>query len=168
MIQLQAVLLTWVSLLNREQCEELRSTMSKRQQDEVAAERIDQLRIKAHMEEDQRAEDQMYADLWHADMMAKAQREEAETKRQMSANMETLSVLNKQMAALEAKKEEERRLKEEEAALLVGHLFFLSQEYGMTVDWAVCCHSVPVFHVFCVFFCRKCLPFETHKVTWFI
>ena len=108
--------------------------MSKRQQDEVAAERIDQLRIKAHMEEDQRAEDQMYADLWHADMMAKAQREEAETKRQMSANMETLSVLNKQMAALEAKKEEERRLKEEEAALLVGYLLFLSQEYGMTAD----------------------------------
>ena len=94
--------------------------MSKRQQDEVAAERIDQLRIKAHQEQLQQEEDQMYAELWYADMKAKADREEAETKRQMEANLDTLSVLNKQMAAMEAKKEEERKLKEEEAVLLVS------------------------------------------------
>lgn len=95
--------------------------MSKRQQDEVAAERIDQLRMKAVRDEADREEEQMYAELWYADMAAKAKREEDETKRQMSANLDTLNVLNKQMAALEAKKAEERALKEEEATLLVGH-----------------------------------------------
>ena len=106
----------------RGQCEELRSTMSKRRQDEVAAERMDQLRIKAQMEQDHVEEEQMYAQLWYQDMMSKAQREEEETKRQMSANQDCLDVLNKQMAALEAKKEEEKTLKEEEAVLLVRKL----------------------------------------------
>ncbi len=107
-------------LITREQCEELRSTMSKRQQDLVAAERMKQLQIKDDMEAAQRADEQMFADLWRADMEAKAKREDEETKRQMSANRDMLEVLNKQMAALEAQKQEERRLKEEEAALLVS------------------------------------------------
>ena len=50
---------------------------------------------------------------------AKAKREEDDTKRQMEGNLETLAVLQKQMAALAAQREEEKTLIEEEAQLLV-------------------------------------------------
>lgn len=102
----------------RNQCEELRSTLSKRQQDEVCAERLEQIRIKEVMEDEQRQEDQMYAHLWEQDMLAKAQREERDAKAAHERNTEVLTVLRKQMAALEAAKEEKVRLKEEEAQLL--------------------------------------------------
>lgn len=102
----------------REQCEELRSTMSKRHQDQVAAERLEQLKIKATMESAQKDEDKLWSDLWYADMMSKAAKEEQQTQRQMSANRDMLDVLNKQVAALSAQKQEEARLKEEEALLL--------------------------------------------------
>ena len=52
----------------RNQCEELRSTMSKRQQDEIAAERMDQLRVKDEMAEFEREQEQVYTDMWYADM----------------------------------------------------------------------------------------------------
>ena len=107
-------------IVSREQCEELRSTLSKRQQDQVAAERLEQLKIKEDMEAAKQEEEKLFADLWYADMMAKARKEEEQTQRQMSANRDMLNTLNKQMAALEAQKLEEARLKEEEAQLLVG------------------------------------------------
>ena len=64
----------------------------------------------------------MYARLWEEDMLAKAAREERDAKAAHERNAEVLSVLRKQMAALEATKEEALRLKEEEAQLLVGPL----------------------------------------------
>ena len=45
--------------------------MSKRQQDQVAAERMEQLRIKEDIEQQRKAEDDMYAKLWYDDMEAK-------------------------------------------------------------------------------------------------
>ena len=78
--------------------------------------------MKTDMEREKQEEEKMYADLWYADMQAKARREEMETQRQMSANRETLQILNKQMAALEAQKEEEKKLQDEEARLLVSRL----------------------------------------------
>jgi len=102
----------------RNQCEELRSTVSKREMDQIAAERMEQLRIKSEREEEQKAEDEMYAELWYADMQAKARREEEETKKQMLANRDTLEVLQRQMAALEAQRQQEKLLVEEEARIL--------------------------------------------------
>lgn len=102
----------------RNQCEELRSTLSKRQQDEVCAERLEQIRIKEEIQEEKKIEDQMYARLWEEDMMAKVAREERDAKAAHERNAEVLSVLRKQMAALEIAKEEGKRLKEEEAILL--------------------------------------------------
>lgn len=102
----------------RNQCEELRSTLSKRQQDEVCVERLEQIRIKEIMEDEKRQEEQMYAHLWEQDMLAKAEREERDAKAAHERNAAVLSVLRKQMAALEAAKEEGVRLKEEEAQLL--------------------------------------------------
>ncbi|XP_053406176.1 cilia- and flagella-associated protein 53-like [Mercenaria mercenaria] len=102
----------------RNQCEELRSTLSKRQQDEVCVERLEQIRIKEEIEQERKQEEQMYARLWEEDMLAKAAREERDAKAAHERNAEVLAVLRKQMAALEIMKDEEQRLKEEEAVLL--------------------------------------------------
>lgn len=58
-------------MIYRSQCEELRSTMSKRTQDEVSAELVFQMREKLEFEKQKEAENKFYADLWEADMMAK-------------------------------------------------------------------------------------------------
>lgn len=92
--------------------------MSKRHQDEVAAERMEQLRIKSDQEQALKTEEDMYAAMWYEDMEAKARREEENTKKQMAANLETLEVLQQQMAALEVQRIEERELVKEEAKIL--------------------------------------------------
>lgn len=103
----------------RDQCEELRSTLSKRQQDEVCVERLQQLRVKDAISQAKREEDDMYARLWEEDRLAKAAREERDAKAAYERNQEVLKVLRLQMAALEEKKEEEKRLKQEERQLLL-------------------------------------------------
>ena len=85
----------------------------------MCAERLEQIRIKEEMEDERRHEEKMYAHLWEQDMLAKADREERDAKRAHERNAEVLTVLRRQMAALEAAKEEGVRLKEEEAQLLV-------------------------------------------------
>lgn len=102
----------------RGQCEELRSTLSKRHQDQVCLERLEQLRQKEEMAHQKRAQEQMYAQLWEQDMLEKAAREEREAKDLHERNLGVLDVLRKQMAALQAQKQEAVKLKEEEAHLL--------------------------------------------------
>jgi len=102
----------------RAQCEELRSTLSKRHQDQVCLERLEQLRQKEQIAHAKRAQEDMYAKLWEQDMLEKAAREEREAKEQHERNRGVLDVLRKQMAALQAQKEEAKKLKEEEAQLL--------------------------------------------------
>ncbi|ESO89587.1 hypothetical protein LOTGIDRAFT_204314 [Lottia gigantea] len=102
----------------REQCEELRSTVSKRTQDQICVERLEQLQIKNHLEDAQREEDAMYAELWKKDMLEKAKKEEEEAKAKHLRNQEVVGILQKQMAALQYQKDEAKRLKEEEAQLL--------------------------------------------------
>ena len=94
--------------------------MSKREQDQIAAERMEQLRLKAEHEKELQEQEDMYARLWYADIEAKARREEEETKKQMKANKEMLEVLQRQMAALEEQKRQEKLLVEEEARILVS------------------------------------------------
>lgn len=100
------------------QCEELRSTLSKREQDIVCAERIEQLRFRDDQKREQKAYDDMYADLWEQDRQEKMAREEREAKAAHERNRETLDVLRKQMAALEAQKEEAKQLQQEELELM--------------------------------------------------
>lgn len=57
-----------IYLIFRNQCEELRSTLSKRQQDEVCVERLEQLRIKEEIEMEKKEQEAMYAKLWEQDM----------------------------------------------------------------------------------------------------
>ncbi|KAH9524685.1 hypothetical protein Btru_027525 [Bulinus truncatus] len=100
------------------QCEELRSTLSKRHQDQVCLERLEQLRHKEEIAQEEKAISDMYDKLWEQDMLEKAAREEREAKDLHERNRGVLDVLRKQMAALEAQKEEANRLKEEEAHLM--------------------------------------------------
>ncbi|KAJ8299832.1 hypothetical protein KUTeg_022579 [Tegillarca granosa] len=102
----------------RNQCEELRSTLSKQQQDQVCVERLEQLRIKEQMALEKQAQEEMYAHLWEQDMLAKAAREDRDAKAAHERNQDVLNVLRKQMAALDEQKKEAERLKEEEAQLL--------------------------------------------------
>ncbi|XP_033120667.1 cilia- and flagella-associated protein 53-like [Anneissia japonica] len=102
----------------REECEELRATLSRRHMDEVCTERFAQLRMKDEMHMQKLEEDKMYADLWEQDRLSKAAREEKESQEQHERNRDMVETLQKQKAALEAQKEEEKRLKEEEGRLL--------------------------------------------------
>ena len=107
----------------RNQCEELRSTLSKRQQDQVCAERLEQLKMRDQQRLDKMEEDRMYAHLWEQDRLKKAGREEAEAKSAHERNLDVLNTLRVQMSALEQKKEDSIRLKEEEAQLLVRKIY---------------------------------------------
>jgi len=102
----------------RSQCEELRSTMSKRTQDEVSAELVFQMQDKLRFQKEKEEEEKMYAKMWEADMMAKAQREEKEAVEKHARNKEQLAMLQTQMAALEERKAEEKRLVAEQAELI--------------------------------------------------
>lgn len=108
----------------REECEELRSTLTRRHMDEVCMDRSHQLETKARMQAHDKEVERMYADLWEKDRLAKEAKEEKIAQEQHGRNMEMLSVLQKQMAAIEAKRQEEKqlridggKLRKEEAAL---------------------------------------------------
>ena len=70
----------------RDQCEELRSIQSRRQQDEVCIDRVEQIAIKAELERKRQEEEEMYAQLWEKDRLAKAAREEKEAQQQIERN----------------------------------------------------------------------------------
>ncbi|XP_014681078.1 PREDICTED: cilia- and flagella-associated protein 53-like [Priapulus caudatus] len=102
----------------REQCEELRATVSKRHQHLVSSERQEQLKIKEQMRDECKKEEQLYDELWQKDIQAKQERERHDHELHRRRNCEVLEALDKQKAELEAKKGEEKQLKQEEAELL--------------------------------------------------
>ncbi|KAI6656789.1 Coiled-coil domain-containing protein 11-like [Oopsacas minuta] len=102
----------------RNNCEEVRSIMTKRHVDRVFRDREAQLKLKEQQREIEREEGRMYAELWQNDIASKAEREENETRMLIERNMETLSILDLQTAALERQKEEAQKLREEEAEFL--------------------------------------------------
>nr|XP_004226085.1 cilia- and flagella-associated protein 53 [Ciona intestinalis] len=103
----------------REQCEELRGVLSRRHQDEVCVDRMQQLAAKADLERRKQEEEAMYAQLWEKDRLAKAAREEQEAQQQIERNRAMVDTLRTQKASLQAKKLEEKRLIAEEAKLLI-------------------------------------------------
>jgi len=102
----------------RGECEELRATLSKQVRDEIFEDRDTQLTMQADQKEKEAQHEAFYADLWKSDMMAKAAREEQETKESIERNQATLEVLNMQKAAIESQREEEKHMKELEAEWL--------------------------------------------------
>lgn len=95
----------------REECEELRATLTRRHMDEVCIERGEQLQMKQQQEAEQKMYEDFYADMWEKDIQAKAAREEKEAAEAHARNKDMLDTLRKQMAAVQAKKDEEKRLK---------------------------------------------------------
>ncbi|XP_031565537.1 cilia- and flagella-associated protein 53-like [Actinia tenebrosa] len=112
----------------REECEELRATLSKRHQDDVFTERSDQIRMKEEQKKREKEIESMYADLWEKDVQAKKLREEQAAHEQMERNRETLRILQLQSEAIEKQKEEEKQLKEMEAAWLAEQQKMREQE----------------------------------------
>jgi phosphatidate phosphatase PAH1 len=94
--------------------------MSILQRQEIRADLQEQMRIKEEQNLEKRQEEEIFNQMWQADIEAKAKREEADARRQNEANRQTVAYLRQQMAALEEKKHQEKRLIEEEAQLLVG------------------------------------------------
>lgn len=72
----QAIAAEKYEQLFRSQCEELRSTVSKRAQDEIAAERLEQIKLKKVLEKEKEDEEAFFADLWEQEQRKKAEREE--------------------------------------------------------------------------------------------
>lgn len=102
----------------REQCEELRTNVSTLQRQEIRTDLQEQMRIKEEQNLEKRQEEEVFHQLWQADIEAKAKREEADARRQSEANRQTVAYLRQQMAALEEKKQQEKRLILEEAQIL--------------------------------------------------
>uniref|UniRef100_A0A8B9TKQ7 Cilia- and flagella-associated protein 53 n=1 Tax=Anas platyrhynchos TaxID=8839 RepID=A0A8B9TKQ7_ANAPL len=102
----------------REQCDELRTQRMKQHQRELCTERLAQLTLKEELKKQRKEEEEMFAELWKEDRLAKERREAVDMQKLSKQNREILDVLGAQVAALSAHKEEEKRLKEEEARLL--------------------------------------------------
>ncbi|XP_076444011.1 cilia- and flagella-associated protein 53-like [Babylonia areolata] len=102
----------------REQCEELRSTLSKREQDRVCAERVEQLWEKEQQARDKKAQDDMFHQLMLNDIQEKMAREEREALEARERDRGQLDNILKQKAAMEAQKEEAKRQRADEQRLL--------------------------------------------------
>ena len=81
-----------ISLNFRDNCEELRSTLSQRHQDEVFNERHEQLQMKEEQKKKEAEIEDFYADLWAQDIQVKSMKEEQIAKEQIERNRETLKV----------------------------------------------------------------------------
>lgn len=78
------------------QCEELRSVLSRRHQDQVCMERHHQLKQHAEIERERQAEAAMYAELWDRNRLAKAAREEREAQEAINRNYNMINMLQEQ------------------------------------------------------------------------
>ncbi|XP_030047808.1 cilia- and flagella-associated protein 53 [Microcaecilia unicolor] len=114
--------------LFREQSEELRSLLIKNTQNQVCAERKAQLLLKGEIQRQQKEEEQLFAELWEKDRLAKEKHEEENAQRRKELNKGMLDNLDLQSAAVEAQKAEAKRLKEEEAQLMEEERRLLKME----------------------------------------
>lgn len=76
----------------REECEELRSHQSQRRRDELFIERETQIAEKTGKLLKEQGIEQMYAELWEQDRLAKAMKEEQDAQQQMERNREMVEV----------------------------------------------------------------------------
>ncbi|XP_053909647.1 cilia- and flagella-associated protein 53 [Cuculus canorus] len=113
----------------REQCEELRIQLMKQHQMELCEDRLAQLALKEELKKQQKKEEQMFAELWKEDRLAKEKREVAAMQKFTEQNREILNTLSSQVAMLNVHKEEAKRLKEEEARLLEEQKQLLKLEH---------------------------------------
>jgi len=118
------------------QCEELRSVLTRRHQDQVCLERQHQLVQAAEIEREHQAEDMMYAELWERDRLAKAAREEKEANEAMERNYHQLDVLQSQRKEKAVKQAAGKETIKMEARQLVDDRTQLSLEIQKNTDYA--------------------------------
>lgn len=75
-----------------DQCEELRSIQSKRNQDEICRERNEQILLKEEERRQQEETEKIFSNLWERDRLLKSEREEQDAKDQIERNRESLKV----------------------------------------------------------------------------
>jgi len=102
----------------REECEELRGELSKRNRDQIFTDRQEQINMKADAKFKEEDIEAFYADMWQHDTMAKAEREEIEMQQQIERSRSALEILNIQRKAVETQREEEKLVKHMEAEWL--------------------------------------------------
>ena len=76
----------------REECEDLRTHLSRKRKDELFTEREVQLAEKEEEKANKQVTEAMYADLWEEDRLAKEKREEIEVQEQIRRNREMVEV----------------------------------------------------------------------------
>jgi len=117
------------------QCEELRSVLTRRHQDQVCLERQHQLDLQAEIERERQAEDAMYAELWERDRLAKAAREEREAEEAMERNYRQLETLQLQRNKNSINKAAIKETIKMEAAQLVEDRQQLATELQKAADY---------------------------------
>ncbi|XP_075248978.1 cilia- and flagella-associated protein 53-like [Convolutriloba macropyga] len=103
----------------RENCEELRTILSKRSALSLNAEREKQVAVKQAQERQNMIDDDFFMNLWKEEIDGKATRETLDAQAKLERDKDMLSVLREQMAAHEKAREEEARIKQEEYELLM-------------------------------------------------
>ncbi|KAL7376352.1 hypothetical protein ABVT39_006338 [Epinephelus coioides] len=105
--------------LFRGQCEELRSELMRRREQQVCQERAAQVRSGQEQQRLQQQEERMFDELWEADRRAKVDRETERAQRQQQRNRKQLDVIRSQMEEAEQQRQRSRELRAEEAALML-------------------------------------------------
>uniref|UniRef100_A0A7N6F6Y9 Cilia- and flagella-associated protein 53 n=1 Tax=Anabas testudineus TaxID=64144 RepID=A0A7N6F6Y9_ANATE len=109
------------------QCEELRTTESRRREQQVSVERAAQVRSRQELQLLRQQEEKLFDELWDSDRRAKEERERQREQRQEQRNKEQLDVLKSQVEAAKLRRQKEKELREEDAHLLVcvSHTFII-------------------------------------------
>uniref|UniRef100_A0A8C6UZE1 Cilia- and flagella-associated protein 53 n=1 Tax=Neogobius melanostomus TaxID=47308 RepID=A0A8C6UZE1_9GOBI len=100
------------------QCEEVRSILTKRKDEETRLELAAQVHSNKEQQQLQQMKDRRFAEMWEATHQMEVQRENERAQRQQQKTMEHLNQLRAQMEAAEQQRQLAKQLKEEEARLL--------------------------------------------------
>ncbi|XP_062268352.1 cilia- and flagella-associated protein 53 [Platichthys flesus] len=102
----------------REQCQEVRSVLSRRREQQVREEQAALVRSRQQQLQQQQEEEELFDELWEADRRAKDEQEQQRAEIQRLRNMEQLIGLHTQVEEVELRRRTEKEQKEEEARLM--------------------------------------------------
>ncbi|KAJ0012794.1 hypothetical protein NQD34_017128, partial [Periophthalmus magnuspinnatus] len=104
------------------QCEELRTVLTKRRGQETRLDCAAQVRSKQEQQQEQQMKDRQFAEMWEAIHQREEEKESERIERQQQKTNEHLTHLRAQIDAAEQQKQQAKVLKEEEAQLLQEHI----------------------------------------------
>ncbi|KAK7895779.1 hypothetical protein WMY93_021104 [Mugilogobius chulae] len=103
------------------QCEELRTVLTKRREEEARLDCVAQVRSKQEQQQQQQMKDRQFAEMWEAIHQREEQKEKERAERERQKTHEHVSHLRAQMDDAEQQRQQAKALKEEEAQLLLEH-----------------------------------------------